>query len=401
MSDLPEQLVADAGGLAECCDHLTACSVFGFDTEFIGEDSFHPHLCLVQVATAERLFVLDPLAIDDLRPFWEVVADPARVVVVHAGREEIRMCQLGCGRPPGNLFDLQLAAGLVGLGYPIGHGALVAQLLRVQLSKAETLTDWARRPLTPQQVQYAYNDVRYLLPLWRQLSKKLDKLGRADWQAEEVKTLTRRALAEDPSVERWRKLRGIGSLDRKKLAVVRELYAWREAVAERQNRPARTVVRDDLLVEIARRLPQKEKDLSVLRGLPRHDHEGILDAVRRGRAAPPEDWPALPERDNDPPQVALVTSLLMAVLGDLCARSHLTPGLAATTTDVKLLVRARFQKAEPPPESGLTHGWRSRAVLPALLDVLDGRQAVRVHNVRAAAPFTLTGVPAEPPAESA
>ncbi len=398
MTDLPEHLADSPAGLADCCDHLAGCTAFGFDTEFIGEDTFHPRLCLVQVATAERLFVIDPLVAGPLDRFWELVADPARVVIVHAGREEIRMCQKGCGRPPGNLFDLQVAAGLVGLGYPMGHGALVYQLLKVQLSKAETLTDWGHRPLTGQQIQYAYNDVRYLLPLWRQMTKRLDKLGRADWAAEEFQTHIRRALAEDPAIERWRKLRGLGSLDRRRLAVVRELFAWREGIAERQNRPARTVVRDDLVVEIARRLPQKDKDLTVLRGLPKHDFAGILDAVERARESPAEEWPALPERDNDPPQVGLVTALLMAVLGDVCARSALTPGLTATTNDVKLLARARFQNAEPPAESALTRGWRSRAILPALLAVLDGRQAVRVADVRAPAPFELTDGP--PAAES-
>jgi ribonuclease D len=398
MTDLPQQLVDGPAGLAECCEHLAGCSAFGFDTEFIGEETFHPRLCLVQVATAERLFVIDPLAVGSLACFWELVADPARVVVVHAGREEIRMCQQGCGRPPGNLFDLQVAAGLVGLGYPMGHAALVYHLLKVQLSKGETLTDWARRPLTGQQIQYAYDDVRYLLPLWRQITKRLDKLGRADWAAEEFRTHSRRALAEDPAIERWRKLRGLGSLDRRRLAVVRELFAWREGIAERQNRPARTVVRDDLVVEIARRLPQKDKDLTVLRGLPKFDYAGLLNAVQRGRDLPAEAWPALPERDNDPPQVGLVASLLMAVLGDLCARSALTPGLTATTSDVKLLARAHFQGADLPAESALTRGWRSRAVLPAMLAVLEGRQAVRVADVRAAAPFELTGAP---PAESA
>jgi ribonuclease D len=391
MSDLPQQFVETPEALAACCDHLAGTSAFGFDTEFIGEDSYHPHLCLVQVATAERLFVIDPLTAGPLDRFWELVADPARVVIVHAGREEIRMCKLGCGRPPGNLFDLQIAAGLVGQGYPLGHGALVQQLLKVQLAKAETLTDWARRPLTRQQVQYAYDDVRYLLPLWRQLTKRLDKLGRGAWAPEEFQASIRRALVENPAVERWRKLRGLGSLDRQRLAIVRELYAWREEVAERQNRPARTVVRDDLLVEIARRNPQKERDLAVLRGLPRQDHGAILDAVRLGHEVPPDQWPALPERDNDPPQIGLVNSLLLAVLGDLCARSSLTPGLVASSTDVKLLVRARFQRAELPAESALTRGWRAEAILPTVLAVLDGRRSVRVANVRAAAPFTPAG----------
>jgi ribonuclease D len=390
MTDLPQQFVDSPAGLADCCEHIARGHVFGFDTEFIGEDTFHPTLCLIQVATPEWLFVIDPLAVGSLQRFWDLVADPARVVVVHAGREEIRMCQQGCGRAPGNLFDLQIAAGLVGLGYPMGHAALVYQLLKVQISKAETLTDWARRPLTDQQIEYGYDDVRYLLPLWRQLTKQLGKLGRVDWMTEESETLIHRALADDPTIERWRKLRGLGSLDRRRLAVVRELFGWRESIAERQNRPARTVVRDDLVVEIARRLPQKDKDLTVLRGLPRTDYTGILDAVRRGRDMPAEQWPALPDRDNDPPQVALVTALLMAVLGDLCARSALTPAVAATTSDVKALARGRFQgTTEPPADSALARGWRSRAVLPALEAVLDGRQAVRIADIRASAPFQL------------
>jgi ribonuclease D len=391
MFALPQHFVDSSAGLAECCDHLHRCPTFGFDTEFIGEDTFHPRLCLVQVATDERLFVIDPFAAGPLDTFWELAADRASVKVVHAGREETRMCRHGCGRPPTNLFDLQVAAGLVGLGYPMGYAALVWQVVRIQMSKAETLTNWAQRPLTARQLEYAYDDVRYLLPLWRDLSNRLEMLGRGEWAAEEFQHHVRRALADDPSIERWRKLRGLGSLDRRRLAVVREVFAWRESLAERQNRPARTVLRDDLVVEIARRLPQKDRDLSVLRGLPRFDFSGLLEAVRRGGQLSADEWPSLPERENDPPQIGLVVSLLMAVLGDFCARSALTAGLAATTGDVKLLVRSRYQGMELPAESSLTHGWRSRAVLPTLLAVLDGEQAVRVADVRAAAPLEVAG----------
>jgi ribonuclease D len=389
MSDLPRQLVTTAEEFAACCAHLNKCPVFGFDTEFIGEDTYYPHLCLIQVATPERLFVIDPLAADTgpLDRFWEVVADPAHTAVVHAGREEIRMCQLGCGRPPGNLFDLQIAAGLVGLGYPMGHGPLVSQLLGTQLAKAETLTDWSRRPLTWQQLQYAYDDVRFLLPLWRQLTKRLDKLGRAEWAAEEFATLIRRALVENPAVERWRKLRGLGALDRRRLAVVRQLYAWREETAARTNRPARTIVRDDLLVEIARRNPARERDLHVVRGLPRRDLPAILRAVEEARSLPADQLPASAEREQDLPQVTWVSSVLVAVLGDLCARRHLAANLVASGQDVKMLVRARQQGAPLPLESLLTQGWRAEHILPELLAVLDGRRSLRVHDVTSGTPF--------------
>ena len=177
--------------------------------------------------------------------------DPAASVVVHAGREEVRLCRLWTGQAPGNLFDLQIAAGLVGLTYPLGHGPLVSQLLGVQLAKGETLTEWRERPLTPKQVRYAFDDVRYLLPLWQKLDRRLEQLGRLDWAARGVRPArpTPRG-AGGPSGERWRKLRGLGSLDRRKLAVVRELYAWREETADAaepagpDHRPRRPAGRD-------------------------------------------------------------------------------------------------------------------------------------------------------------
>src|SRR5262249_14390349 len=152
--------------------------------------------------------------------FWKLVIDPARQVVVHAGREEVRLCQLWAGSPPGNLFDLQIAAGLVGLTYPIGHGPLVNQVLRIRLAKGETLTEWRERPLTRNQIRYAFDDVRHLLSLHKELHERLDELGRLAWAAEEFERLTKNALARREETEKFRKLRGIGSLDRRRLAIV-------------------------------------------------------------------------------------------------------------------------------------------------------------------------------------
>src|SRR5438874_1177844 len=148
MADIVEQIVSRPDELPEVCAHLAAKCRFGLDTEFVGENTYHPHLCLVQVATAERVILIDPLTVGPLDAFWKLVVDPANEVIVHAGREEVRLCRRWTGQTPGNLIDLQLAAGLAGLTYPLGHGALVNQVLRVQLEKGETLTEWANRPLT-------------------------------------------------------------------------------------------------------------------------------------------------------------------------------------------------------------------------------------------------------------
>src|SRR5205823_7802163 len=166
-----------------------------------------------------------------------------------------------------------------------------------------------------------------------------------------------------------------------RLAVVRALYNWREEVAGRTNRPIRSILRDDLIVEIARRNPSRERDLHVIRGLPRRDLEAILQAVQQARGLPPEECPAPAGREQDPPQVAMVTGVLNAVLGDLAARQRLAPNLVASTNDVKLLVRARLAGEPLPAESALARGWRAEHVLPELLAVLEGRRLLRVADV--------------------
>jgi ribonuclease D len=399
VSPVPETLVSRPDELAACCQHLAACPRLGLDTEFVGEDSYHPRLCLIQVAAPDALYLIDPFTVGPLDVFWNIIVHPERQIVVHAGREEVRICHLLCGRTPAHLFDLQIAAGLIGLQYPIGHGTLVKTLLGVRLDKGETLTNWHNRPLTRSQIHYAYDDVRYLLALWAKLSGRLDELGRQEWATEEFGRL---AVASTPdesgvavSAEKWRKLRGLGSLDRKRLAIVRELFNWREEAAAKANRPARTVVRDDLLIEIARRNPAKERDLLVVRGLAKRDLQAIIDTVQRALALPPETWPPLAEREQEPPQFNWLVNLVVAVLGDWSARNHLAANLVAANADVKALVKAFRQRQPPPDDSLLAHGWRAVHVLPELLAVLQGKRALYVHKATADAPFGFLDVPGD------
>lgn len=387
MKSLPEYIVVDPAGVRTCCDDVAASSHVGFDTEFVGEDTYIPHLCLVQVATPNALYVLDPFDCGPLDEFWELIADPNRLVVVHAGREEIRICNGAIGRPPSNLFDVQIAAGLVGLGYPLSYGALVGSVLKKRLSKGETLTDWRRRPLSHEQVQYAFDDVRDLLALWKRIDAKLTKLGRSGWAHEEFAGFMARSLRDSGEAERWRKLKGASNLDSRRLAVVREVYRWREESAAKKNRPARTVLRDDLIVEIAKRNPRSSDEIEKLRGLGRADVSGIFEAVERARHLPSDLWPTEAERDTDPHAVALVASLLNVVLADWCARQELTTPLVATSADVRRLVRAAAKGEPPPSDCGLTVGWRKDQVLPVLQEVLHGRRALRVKSLDGDAPL--------------
>src|SRR5438874_6902931 len=202
--DLRESLVTHPQDLPACCEHLTRCGRFGLDTEFVGEDTYHPHLCLVQVATPERLILIDPLTTGPLDEFWALVTDPAHEVIVHAGREEVRLCRLWTGKLPGKLRDLQIAAGLAGFSYPMSHASLVSQVLKIQMAKGETLTEWRDRPLTSAQIRYAFDDVRHLLALWTYVRGELQTLGRLAWAEEEFERLSTATAGDEVPVERWR-----------------------------------------------------------------------------------------------------------------------------------------------------------------------------------------------------
>jgi ribonuclease D len=322
------------------------------------------------------------------------------VIVVHAGREDLRICNFAAGKPPARVYDVQVAAGLAGLSWPIGYAGLVSELLGHRMNKGETLTDWRRRPLAAAQLRYAFDDVRFLLPAHKRLTDKLTRAGRLDWAEEEFETFTQKAVADDVTAERWRRVKGTGGFDPRGLAAVRELHAWRDGFAHRVNRPARMLMRDDVLAEIARRLPKTLDDLQNLRGLPRGEQENILDAVARARALTPEELPEVEPRESDSPQVTLMAQLLGVVLTDLCSRMKLASNLIATTSDLKAVARSRAGGAEL-PDVPLTRGWRGRNILPELLAVLDGHHALRVVRPTSLAPLAYLPVTGPPPADAA
>jgi ribonuclease D len=384
---LPEHLINDPAQLTSCLERLARAPVIGFDTEFVGEDAYRPDLCLIQLATSEDLFVIDPQTVGSLDAFWEILLDPARLLVVHAGREDIRICYFHGHKAPPNVFDVQVAAGLVGITYPIGYAGLVAELLGQRMSKGETLTDWRRRPLLPAQVRYAFDDVRYLLPVWKKLSERLKRHKRTEWAAEEFDALVRRSIGDEESAaERWRRVKGIGGLDRRGLAIARELYNWREGVAERLNRPARYMLRDDLLAELARRPPSRVEDLNAFRGIPRGEVEHILEAIRHARTLPVEECPEQEARDNDPPPIVMLANLLGVVLADWAARNKVAANLVASGADLKALVRSQVS-GQPLPLVPLTRGWRSTALLPELEEIMNGSTALRVAKPGSSTPL--------------
>ena len=382
-----EHFVANEADFLKSCEKIAKSSVFGFDTEFVSEESFRPELCLVQVATPEDLFVIDAIAIGSLGAFWDLVTDGKRNVIVHAGREEIRICQHLSGKAPARLFDIQVAAGLIGVGYPAGYGTLVQTFAGTRLSKQETLTDWRIRPLTADQITYAFDDVRYLLQCHEKISARLLELDRIDWAEEEFADLQARSNLDEPIGERWRKVKGTGGFDRKRLAMVREIVAWREEFAAKRNRPPRAILRDDLIADIVKRNPQKAQDILAFRGIQHRDSEEIMAAIQKARALPLDTLPLQDETKPDAPQVGLIGQVMAGLLGDLCNRKSLVPGLVATASDLRELVRSKIDNTSLSGTNSLAKGWRLKHVFPVLMDFLEGKTSLRLARVDNESPF--------------
>ena len=241
-----------ADELSGFCREIADSSLIAFDTEFVSEDTYRPQLCLIQVATEDQLAIIDPVPIDDTTPFWDLLTQPGRTVIAHAAREESRFCHRFTGQPIAGLFDTQLAAGFVGMEYPASLGTLVQRLVNKTLPKGETRTNWCRRPLSRDQIQYALSDVTDLLEMHQKLATMVASFDRVDWLTEETQIFQQKVMDAETR-ENWRRVSGSSGLNPRQLETVRQLWLWREKRAKELDRLPRRVLRDDLVVELARR----------------------------------------------------------------------------------------------------------------------------------------------------
>jgi ribonuclease D len=359
---------------------LSAQAVIGLDTEFISEGRYEPELCLVQLSTPEDIFIVDPMVLPDLRPMWELLASSGREIVTVAARQEIKFCAKGAGRGPACVLDLQVAAGLLGFGYPLSHTNLCLRILNSRVNGGESFTDWRKRPLRPVQLEYAADDVRHLLPMREKLLARAGKLERTSWVRGECEHLVNAVMRED---ERWR-ISGSARLSRRQLAVLREVWRWRDRQAAGLNVPVARVLGDSMLIEVARRSPTTVEDLFSIRGLDsrllRKAEQGVVEAVAVASAIPEADLPRN-ERRDDPPQVAVLTKLLSVAVGNLAGQADVDTALLATTSDLQEIVRW-FLDQEGTPRPEVLDGWRGEILQESLIGFLEGKKVVRVGNVR-------------------
>jgi ribonuclease D len=384
-------LVATQDGLASLIAELRAAGRFAYDSEFIGELTYRPKLCLIQVSSAQRVSLIDPLVELDLSSFWELICDPTIEKIVHAGAQDVEPVVRHIGKSPANLFDTQIAAGFAGLSYPIALSRLVMEICGAKLGKGATFTHWDQRPLSAMQLRYAADDVRYLPAIHDAISKKLEARGHVDWNREECDAMCDASqYVFDPNSQ-YLRVRGASSLTAQGLAILRELTIWRDNSAREEDLPPRSLLKDEILLEMSRNPVRTRDKFKRVRGLPRpvEDRHGdaIIEATLRALALPPAQMPQQHHYEPSPSERFRAESVWAAAQA-ICTGQGIDPALATNRGEIVEFDR-KLARKQPIEEHHVMQGWRRAALGQPLVDLCTGgksftmqwnEQGLRVKN---------------------
>jgi ribonuclease D len=356
--------VTTVTGLEELSARLQRQPRVGLDTEFLRERTYRAQLCLVQLSSPAEVACIDPLALTDLSPLVMLLTATEVVKVMHASRQDLEVLfpVAGVTAP---LFDTQIAAALAGFPAQVGYAELVRRVLGRELAKLHTRTDWSRRPLSPEQVEYALDDVRYLLPLRAQLEGEIERLGRGAWLREELEELCDASAYRVDPQQAWLRVKGLRGLDPARTRLARELAAWREQRAIERNKPRGWILDDTALREMVVNPPRSIPELAALEGVP----AGVVkhcagDILQRVRAADlPEELPPVNLRMRPDPTKTALLKKLSTMHQSLAAELALAAEVLATRRDLERLV-------EGDREVPVLRGWRRAVIGERLLAAL-------------------------------
>src|SRR6201994_4862201 len=361
---------------------LSDAPYLALDTEFLRDQTYYPKLCLIQVAAPGKPGVegiIDPLAPGlDLAPFYELLKQPHIVKVMHAARQDIEIFFLQGGVLPDPLFDSQIAAMVCGFGDAASYETLARKIAKVEIDKSARFTDWSHRPLSKRQLEYALADVTHLRVIYEWLKARLEKTGRSAWVGEEVAALQDPALYKLDPDQAWKRLKPRTS-NKRFLAVLAALAAWREREAQARDIPRGRVLKDEALTEIAAHPPESPEALDRIRAVPKgfansRLGKGLMEAVEAGRTAPPPDGavhtPARRKREPSPAAIDLLKTLLRL----RAEAANVAPRLIANAEDIEKLA------AHEDEDVAALHGWRAEVFGDDAKALRQGNLAIALEN---------------------
>lgn len=375
---MQELFVDNAASLVNLCEQLKHSEWLALDTEFIREKTYYPKLCLIQISNGDIAACVDPLAIDDLQPLLAILYDGSVLKVWHSARQDLEIFLHDWQQIPLPLFDTQPAAALLGHGDQIGYANLVKQILDIDLPKDQSRTDWAARPLSEQQIRYALDDVVYLGQLYLAMRGKLSDRERLQWLAADFAVLANPVTYEPDPQNVWKKIKGRQHLHGRQLAVLQALAAWRERLARERDLPRKWLLKDDVMVELCRRMPRKLEGMSKIRGIEagmiRREGETLLQLINQACQLDRAEWPV--EKSRPKPlsaQQEAMVDLLSAALRLIAAEHQLSPQAIATHKELGKLVRGET-------DCLLQEGWRKAVAGDQLQSIMRGEQQIVNKN---------------------
>ncbi|MGI9378076.1 MAG: ribonuclease D [Methyloligellaceae bacterium] len=367
--------------LVAACERLSQHNFITVDTEFMRESTFWPKLCLIQIASPQEELVIDPLHEDlDLQAFYSLMDNRDVVKVFHAARQDIEIVYHQSNIIPHPIFDTQVAAMVCGFGDSVSYSALVKKITKTNLDKTSRFTDWSRRPLSDQQLNYAIGDVTHLRDIYHELNRQLNDSGRASWLDEEMGILTSPETYQLLPELAWKRLK-LRVKNSKNLAVLMEVAAWRETEAQKQDVPRRRIIKDEAIYDIANQIPRNKEDLAKLRTMSdgmANSNRGrdILDAVKAGLERDPKSLPPIKRTVPPSHDVGPIIDLLRVLLKAVSSHSGVATKLIANAEDLEKI--AVDDEADVPA----LRGWRKQLFGNDALAIKRGELCLGINGGR-------------------
>jgi ribonuclease D len=347
------------------------------DTEFVREKTYYPILSLIQIASEKYMACIDPLVIDNFEPLVSLLQDPDLIKVFHSPSQDLEILYQKFSQVPQPIFDTQLAAAVLGYDYQIGYADLVRQVTGVKLEKKHTRAKWNRRPLSRDEIDYAMDDVRYLLPVYQALKTQLEDKKRYAWIEKDLLAMTSISNYQVDTGDLWRRLKGVQKLKGVELQIAHDLCRWREQKAQQKNLPRRWIVKDDFIIDIARLKPAEIADLDSLREvndkfIQRHG-DTLLQVVATGQNTPAPEWPVQEAKHPLTTHQQALGDCLMALCRVIAEDNQVALATLATRKDIDSLITSR-------KNSRLSQGWRFSMAGEELLYFIHGQSVLSVRD---------------------
>jgi ribonuclease D len=364
--------------LQDLCDRLSGAEWLALDTEFMRESTYYPKLCLLQVGTPEITACIDPIALPDLDPFLDLMYREDIIKVMHAGGQDMEIFYHLRGSLPAPIFDTQVAAPLLGFQEQAGYARLVEEIAGVHLSKSHTRADWSHRPLSEAQIQYAADDVVYLCQVYTHLRDELTRRGRMEWLKDEFAALSDPSRYINPPEKAWRRVKATNKLRGATLSIIQSLAAWREEVAQKENRPRGWLIKDDVMVDLARQKPAGLPELGRIRGLNERTckrfGEHILSIIQDAGQKKPDPLPAYVKAAKPTVNQLAIVDMLNAIVHLRAAEQELNPAQLAPRKALESLVMGKDE------EIAVLQGWRKNLIGDELQSVLRGEKCLVIQD---------------------